>query len=222
MCKDSLISLSPFKNTEVPTIYDGLVDYITTKILPLDVPWLLSSGEQRETPTAIYTAEGADSDKKQFPGIQNMEFEMGEYNDDGKNGNLPTGESKSTILQGAGDSSGNISSNDEANRILPGTSASFVSLQDANVNILLADGSPACSDNTVLNSSDVCTDSNSKLHRSGNCISNSQGNPDDTQCSSDAKSNRDSSKGRRYGQPSLVYLRPFVKSYTVEKDKLSK
>ncbi|PFX32127.1 Ribonuclease P protein subunit p38 [Stylophora pistillata] len=228
-----------FKNADVPTIYDGLVDYIIIRILPLDVPWLLSSREHGETPPAMNTAEGEDSDKH-LPGMQNMErkkirFQMQENSNGGKgfqlaysqvgtnaNENLHIGESKSAILQGAGDSSCNFSSTDEANGILPGTSASFVSLQDASTNMSLADGSPSSRGNTALNSSDISTDSKSKLQCGGNYARNSQGNPEDTQRSSGAKFNRDHGKGRRHGQPSLVYLRPFVKSYDIEKEKLSK
>ncbi|XP_078381833.1 uncharacterized protein LOC144664533 [Oculina patagonica] len=70
------VSAFAFKNTDTPTIFDALVDFITTRTEPLYVPWLHSKKEEGETPTAIIPdggpAKDNDCDEDHLPGIQDM------------------------------------------------------------------------------------------------------------------------------------------------------
>ena len=144
--------------------------------------------------------------------------------------------SDTASLQGAGDSGANLpgTNGDEVN--LPGRSVSNVNLPDTNettAHIPHTHNSAenlSCSGNYAVNLSETCIDNNTESQDAGNDARNSQGNSKNAQLSDDPNLDKASGKKRRRrrrrrsepDQPSLVYLRPFVKSFDVERDKQSK
>ena len=68
-----------FQNTDTPTVFDELVDFIKERIPPLYVPWLHPSKENSEQSSGANPffdeANESDSDDEHLPGIQEMYHE---------------------------------------------------------------------------------------------------------------------------------------------------
>ena len=201
-----------FQNTDTPTVFDDLVEFITKLVEPLYVPWLLSRKEGDTLTTANHDTGAADddSDEEQLPGIQDMHEKKRRMEKD-----IMAVETDTVNLQ-CGDSAVNLSNNtNNTTMSLGGTSNSTVK--------------KACLNNSAANIPGMCDDDVAKVQANDNSTVSSQGN-ENTQVEVDAIVTNSSGKRKRkrrarkssktnQNNVGLAYLRPCVKSFDIGKDK---
>lgn len=155
-----------FQNTDTPTEFDALVDFIIARVEPLYVPWLHTRNEG-ETP-GVNLADDGDSDEEHLPGIKDMNKKAKKFKQINDNQ-----ERKHNSMD------------DTTDRVnLQGASGSTVNLPDT---------------------------SNSQV--TGDATINKVGGK------KRRRRSRKSSKTKQNDNVGLVYLRPYVKSFDVAKDK---
>ena len=166
MCLRQLSDFS-FQNTDSPTEFDALVDFIIARVEPLYVPWLHTRNDG-ETPGANLADDG-DSDEEHLPGIRDMNKKAKKLKQINDN-------------QETKDDSMDVTT-DSVN--LQGASGSAVNLPDTN--------------NSQVTGDATINKAGGKRRR--------------------RRRSRKSSKTKQNGNVGLVYLRPYVKSFDVTKDK---
>ena len=198
-----------FQNTDAPTAFDDLVEFITNMVEPLYVPWLHSQGG--DTPTNHGTgAADDDSDEEQLPDIQDMHQKKRRMEEDSM-----VVETVTVNLQHVGDSAVHLSDTNNSAINLGGTSNSAIKklfMNNSGANI-----PGTCGDDDVAK---VQANNSSTVSSQGN--ENTQAKVDTTVTNPSGKRKRKRSrKSSKTSQSNvgLAYLRPCVKSFDIGKDK---
>jgi len=206
------VSTFAFKNTDTPTVFDDLVEFITKIAEPLYVPWL-HSRKEGDTPTTANQGTGvADDDSdEQLPHIQDMHQKKKRME-----GDSMVVETDTVNLQCAGDSAVHFSDTNNSTLSLGGTSNSAVKKTGMN-------------SHSAANIPGTCDDDVTKVQANDNSTLSSQGN-ESTQVGVDTTVTNPSGKRKRkrrarkssktnQNNVGLAYLRPCVKSFDIGKDK---
>jgi len=199
-----------FQNTDAPTAFDDLVEFITNMVEPLYVPWLHSQ-KQGDTPTNHGTgAADDDSDEEQLPDIQDVHQKKRRMEEDSM-----VVETDTVKLQLASDSAVQLSDTNNSTMRLGGTINSAV--KKAGVNNSGENIPGTCGDDDVAKAQ---ANNNSTVSSQGN--ENTQVKVDTTVTNPSGKRKRKRSrKSSKTSQSNagLAYLRPCVKSFDIGKDK---
>lgn len=195
-------------------MFDDLIEFITTIVEPLYVPWLHSKIEG-DTPTTGNHGTGTedeDSDEAQLPGGQDMHEKKRRMEEDSM-----VVETDVVNLQCAGNSAVNVSDTSNSSMRLGGTVNNTAAKQEG-------------MSNSVANMPSTCNDDDvAKVQAKDNSTVNSQGNKN-SKVRGDTSVTNPSSKRKRRRRPRksstttnqnnvvLAYLRPCVKSFDIGKD----
>ena len=186
-------------------MFDDLVEFIKKTVEPLHVPWLHS----REEDDTGHDAADDDSEDEQLSDIQGMHQKKRRMEEVSR-----VVETDTVNLQCTGDSAVNSSKANNSTTSLEGTSNSGVKKADMN--------------NSAGNMPGTCDDDIAKVQPNDNSTVSSQSN-ENTQVEVDTRVTNPSGKRKRKrtrkssktnkNNVGLAYLRPYVKSFAIGKDK---
>jgi len=196
-------------------VFDDLVEFITTIVEPLYVPWLHSKIEG-DTPTTgnhgIGTAD-EDSDEAHLPGGQDMHEKKRRMEEDSM-----VVETDVVNLQCAGDSAVNASDTNNSSLCLGGINNTAVKKGGMNNSVSNMPGTGTCNDDD--DAAKVQANDNSTVNSQGNKNSKVRGDTIVTNPNGQRKRRRRARKSSKTNQNNVVlaYLRPCVKSFDIGKD----
>ena len=196
-------------------MFDDLIEFITTIVEPLYVPWLHSKigGDTPTTGNHDTGTEDEDSDEAQLPGGQDMHEKKRRMEEDSM-----VVETDVVNLQCAGDSAVNISDTNNSSMCLGGT-VNNTAVKKVGMNNSVANMPGTCNDDDD-DVAKVQANDNSTVNSQGNKNSNVRGDTSVTNPSGKRKRRRRPRKSSKTNQNNVVlaYLRPCVKSFDIGKD----